>query len=745
MPFYIVDFLLDHVPSSWRDYSLKGICKQIWSPIFLFIILCIVNYPQAPFVLSSHPFNLLRNDEVQGNFSSISYAQPTRPSSEMDAALWNRTYGGVFDDSAGSLIEVSAGGFICVGRTNSWGNGMTDAWLVRLDADGNLLWNRTYGGPDHDSGRSVIECSDGGFAFVGTTYSFGPGAPPDANNVWLVRTDADGNLLWNQTYGCDICDNGRDLVECSDGGFALAANSKIAGSGDFDIWLIRTDVDGNPLWWRTYGELNSHEDVDQILQVGSGFLLVGKTNSIETKDDVFLVRTDENGNTLWTQTYSTPIFDDAECTIPVSSGGFIIAGGIGSNWFMIWLIRIDDTGQHLWNNTYGGPYTSAGGIVECSDGGFAISGSTSSSPYLYGPDAFLLRLDQNGNQLWTRTYGTPENSDGLGSIVITTSGYLMCMGHTGSYGAGGRDAWMLCIPAPQWVDEPDDYYSELGTSVSYDLNATAPNDIDQWWINDTNDFYINTEGIIRNSTVVSVGTYPLFVSVNDTHGHFINATITFFVEPLAPPLWVVPPSDRILELNTIFYYNLDATDVSGLDMWWLNDTSMFAIDNQGVIRNSTALGIGRYGLRVWVNDTLGEILTGSFTVLVQDTTPPYWVESPVNQNLHYGMSLSYQLIAADYGGIDTWWLNDTTHFSISNSGFITNNILLSVGAYGLQIWVNDTSANTLTATVTIIVQAATPALPSIPGFPLVAIVIGIALSLSLGLCFRNKRRLTPEV
>lgn len=713
---------------------MEGYRVRIVLGVCLLITLCSINNTHLLLLQSAFSSNTIRNDTINADVSPSSSRLLLPPLNERDVALWNRTYGGTAFDQALSLIEVSTGGFLFVGSTTSSGAGLGDAWLVRLDADGSHLWNHTYGGIDDEAGVHLIECSDGGFAFTGET---------EVNRFWLVRTDADGNHLWNQTFVETMCGS-HDLVECSDGGFALAVSTKEIDP-DFDIGLFRTDANGNLLWSKVFPDTGLAK---RILPVGTGFLLVGDIYNDEIGHDCFVVRTDENGNMLWNQTYGGIIEINAEWAIPVSSGGFLIAGSLaGASWSNIWLIRIDDVGEVLWNGMYhpsSAIITIANEIVECSDGGFAIAGLTAISPYWDTFDGFLLRVDQHGNQLWTQTYGDPNEYDGLSGIIIASSGYLMCVGYTEGYGVTGGDAWMLCIPAPRWVEEPTNYYSELGTLLTYDLNATAPDGIDQWWLNDTSNLSIDTEGIIQNTSTLALGTYPLCVSVNDTHGHSINASLTINIVPVAPPVWHdTPPTNRLLELNTHLYYDLDATDISGLDTWWLNDTIRFSVDNQGVIRNATTLMLGQYGLQVWVNDTLGEILTSSFTVIVQDTTPPSWVEHPENQNLEYGQPFAYQLSATDFGGLDTWWINDTSHFTISNNGLITNIIPLPVGIYGLQVWVNDTSANTLTAIFTINVQGSTTPLPGIPGFPMIAIVVGLIIGVSLGIIVRHKRRIIP--
>ena len=155
--------------------------------------------------------------------------------------MWSQTYGGEFIDHATSLVETSDGGYALAGRTNSFGAGSYDCWLVKIDANGNMQWNQTYGGEGWDEAYSLVESSDGGFALAGRTNSFGAGN----YDFWLVKTDAYGNMVWNQTYGGTENDCAYSLTMTSDGGFALAGKTKSFGAGEYDdILLVKTDEFG---------------------------------------------------------------------------------------------------------------------------------------------------------------------------------------------------------------------------------------------------------------------------------------------------------------------------------------------------------------------------------------------------------------------------------------------------------------------------------------------------------------------
>jgi predicted secreted protein len=154
---------------------------------------------------------------------------------------WNRTYGGTNRDEAYDLVQTGDGGYALVGFTNSSGAGGYDFWLIKIDAAGNAQWNKTYGGTNNDLAEALVQTTDGGYALVGYTESFGAG---DAD-FWLIKTDAAGNVQWNRTYGGTSYDFAYALVQTADGGYALAGRTKSFGAGNYDFWLIKTDAAGN--------------------------------------------------------------------------------------------------------------------------------------------------------------------------------------------------------------------------------------------------------------------------------------------------------------------------------------------------------------------------------------------------------------------------------------------------------------------------------------------------------------------
>ena len=175
------------------------------------------------------------------------------PSAQADVG-WSKAYGGANADGVRSIvypvvIQTSDGGFLVTGDTRSYGAGSNDAYVVKTDANGDIQWNKTYGGPLNESACGVLENSGGGYTIFAATNSYGGGG----NDFWLLKTDANGNLQWNRTYGGTGDDSGGYVFQTADGGFVLIGQTNSFGAGGYDVWVIKTDTAGNMQWNKTYG------------------------------------------------------------------------------------------------------------------------------------------------------------------------------------------------------------------------------------------------------------------------------------------------------------------------------------------------------------------------------------------------------------------------------------------------------------------------------------------------------------
>ena len=309
---------------------------------------------------------------------------------------WAKTYGGTSDDVAFSVQQTSDGGYIVAGAAASFGVGV-DIFLIKTDANGNVQWAKTYGGTSTDLAESVRQTSDGGYIVAGHTYSFGAGG----RDIFLIKTDANGNIIWAKTYGGTNWDDTYSVQQTSDGGYIVAGETYSFGVGGPDFFLIKTDASGNVQWAKTYGGTN-YDDAYSVQQTSDGgYILAGYTQSFGAgSSDIFLIKTDANGNIIWAKTYGGTSYDVAFSVQQTSDGGYIVAGltgSFGASWYDIFLIKTDANGNIIWAKTYGGTSRDeVSSVQQTSDGGYIVGGFTGS----FGAgdaDIFLIKTDANGN------------------------------------------------------------------------------------------------------------------------------------------------------------------------------------------------------------------------------------------------------------------------------------------------------------------------------------------------------------
>jgi hypothetical protein len=206
---------------------------------------------------------------------------------------WNQTYKDTYRNSPYSGISTSNGGYAMVGHRQPSGSSSRDFQLIKVDSSGNHMWNKTYGGSSEDTAIGVVQSNDGGYAIIGATNSLGINT-----DAWLVKTDAAGNMQWNQTYGGTGQDVGDTIIQTNDGGYAITGQTTSFGAGNWDAWLFKTDSSGNQLWNKAYGGINGEMGADLIQTDDGGYAVIGTTASFGPGGvDFWLIKTNPLGNT----------------------------------------------------------------------------------------------------------------------------------------------------------------------------------------------------------------------------------------------------------------------------------------------------------------------------------------------------------------------------------------------------------------------------------------------------------------
>ena len=357
--------------------------------------------------------------------------------------LWTRIYGGIYVDVGFSVQQTLDGGYIITGYTESFGAGSTDLWLLKTYANGDTVWTKSYGGTGLEEGRSVRQTLDGGYIITGSTESFGAGA----SDVWLLKTTANGDTVWAKTYGGGSVDYSLSVQQASDSGYIVAGATRSFGVGSDDVYLIKVNADGTPLWTNTYGGIGS--DYGQSIQQTSdgGYIVAGRTMSFGPGiSNVYLIKTDANGDTMWTKTYGEAGHLAVGFSVKQTSDqGYIIAGCItsGPGQTYGYLIKTDTIGDTLWTKQYGegGDYDWLVSVQQTSDEGYIVAGFTDSQG-AGSLDVWLIRTYVNGDTIWTQTYGGTSDEAGYSLQKTSDEGYII-VGATNSSGAGSDDLWLI--------------------------------------------------------------------------------------------------------------------------------------------------------------------------------------------------------------------------------------------------------------------------------------------------------------
>ncbi len=386
--------------------------------------------------------------------------------------VWTKTIGGSNIDIGNCVRETSDGGFIIAGYTRSYGTASgRNLLLIKTDSFGNVIWANGYGGNNDDEASSVVQNSDGGFVACGYTKSYGSGG----NDFYLVKVDANGNQLWDRVFGGTSDEEAYSMVASDDGGFLIAGATSSFGAGSRDIWLIKTDASGSQQWIKTIGGLSSDGARSINKTSDGGYIITGWTFSYGpgAVGNVWLVKTDSLGNMQWNKFFGGSDVDRGLSVQQTLDGGYIITGytaSSGTGLDDMLLIKTDSAGNAQWQYTFGGTGRDYGNsVIQSSDGGYVITGYTLSYG-AGGDDLWIVKTNESGTMLWSKTLGGAQSDVG-NFIIQTTDGSYVITGHTLSSGAGLHDVWLIKLNS--WIPVELNSFTASIMESSVELNWTT--------------------------------------------------------------------------------------------------------------------------------------------------------------------------------------------------------------------------------------------------------------------------------
>ena len=385
--------------------------------------------------------------------------------------VWTKIFSTSGNDYGEYVEQTNDGGFIIVGTTDS--SGGQDVWLIKTNSSGDTIWAKTYGTYHYDYASCVHQTSDGGYIIFGDTDSF----DPNFWDAWLIKTDSNGDTLWTKVLGDNQFYFVESGLELPGGDYVFVGYTKTTAGGPEDIWLVKTDSDGDTIWTKTFG--GSERDVPSSINrtTDDGFIISGNTESFgEGNFDGWLIKTDSNGNLDWSKTYGSTERDIASDVKQTDDGGYIITGqtesyGHVNNYNDAWLIKTDNNGDTLWTKTWGNDqHDGAMSVVQTSDGGYVWTGYLDISTF--NQDLWVLKTDGDGNTLWSKTYGGTFNNIGR-CINKNSDGSLIITGNYYDEISNTRDVWLLNFD-PSISDVERDGLAQIPETIVLKQNYPNP-------------------------------------------------------------------------------------------------------------------------------------------------------------------------------------------------------------------------------------------------------------------------------
>lgn len=356
-----------------------------------------------------------------------------------------KTFGGADTDIGNSIQQTSDGGYIITGLTKSFGiEGTVDVYLIKTDSHCNQSWYKSFGGSSSDGGNSVQQTTDGGYIITG--YNSSHPVYSLLDDVYLIKTDLQGNLLWHKKIGNDDTDQGYWVQQTIEGGYVIIGFTWSYDSNSRDVYLLKTDSQGNLEWYNTFGGSENDEGYCVQQTTDGGYVITGYTKSYGAGYfDIYLIKTDSQGNKEWIKTFGGTDTDIGYSIQQTSDGGYIITGQTNSyenNKEKVYLIKTDSKGNQNWYRTFDGLGSSIGkSIQQTFDGGYIIAGTTWDSSTIRA-SVYLIKTNSEGIQSWYKTFGGTDDYKG-NSVRQTSDGGYIITGSIQKYNGGGFDVIII--------------------------------------------------------------------------------------------------------------------------------------------------------------------------------------------------------------------------------------------------------------------------------------------------------------
>jgi hypothetical protein len=364
--------------------------------------------------------------------------------------VWTSTYGGAANDGLRSVCETTDGCFAAAGYTYSLGPNDVNIYVVKVDTGGDTLWTRALGGAGRDYGYGVCQGPGGGCYVAGYTTSSGLGK----EDVYVASIDTDGDVVWERTYGGAGSDEGRTIFRTSDGYLVVAGRADSFGAGQSDVYVLKLDAEGDTVWTRVFGGAGYDWGESACETADGGYCISGTSGSNGVSRDIYLVKVDPAGSLVWQRFYgdfSTWVSQDWGGPVLAAADGGVAVGGnriiLSVDPDDLYFLRTDSAGTQTSIKRYASDFLEYGcSMCETPDAGYLICGVEKNESTLKNDLLLVKRLPGTG-WAWEQVMGG-AGSDWGSCIIQTTPGYYLVAGHTECSGAGGHDGWLVMLREP---------------------------------------------------------------------------------------------------------------------------------------------------------------------------------------------------------------------------------------------------------------------------------------------------------
>ncbi|PKL84744.1 MAG: hypothetical protein CVV22_11185 [Ignavibacteriae bacterium HGW-Ignavibacteriae-1] len=465
-------------------------------------------------------------------------SDPDNPAPQIE---WQKTFGGSDVEGAYFIQETRDNGFIVASSTLSndgdinENKGDHDIWILKLRFDGSIEWQKTYGGSEGDFTNYIQQTRDDGYIVAGTTWSIdGDLTDTKGNgNIWIFKLNRDGDIEWQKKYGGSSGDDAKSIQETRDGGYIVSGDT-FSNDGDitenkglFDIWVFKLSIDGNIEWQKTYGGSES-DYVHSVKETSDGgYIVAGYTDSDDGDiaqnkgvEDIWVLKLSSNGNIEWQKTYGGSGRDVAFSIQQTIDGGYVISantiskdGDVTENKGQndMWVLKLSNSGNIEWQKTYGGSNNDFSTYIqELRNGGYIMVGYTWSndgdlSENKGNSDICIMKLKLDGSLEWQKTYGGSLHERAY-FIQETDDGDYIVAGYTESLDSdvtenkGKGDLWIIKVQSDgslEWqqtyggsnnddsrnIQETSDKgYIVAGYTKSNDGDVTENKGLEDFWV-----------------------------------------------------------------------------------------------------------------------------------------------------------------------------------------------------------------------------------------------------------------------